>query len=338
MSAEKKLYPLRFCPVEVERSWGKEMYDLADLGVVDSEVASGWLIGDNLSDLMETYIDRVVGDDVYYYYGLQFPVSVRRLQVTGRTPLWVSPDDEIAAERYDALGKAKLWYVTAAGPKARLFLGLEKELTASAFYAGCQDGSLEDSLHVVCPAVGEAFYIAPGTVHAAEDVELMEIAEASLLDIPVFNWGQLPEEDDLGVADALDFLILKAYENPVFTADKPADTEFFTVRRLALEGLLRRFPEEQGSFLVYVCAEGEVSLQAEGMEHILLRKGQCLLVPAEISEVLLTPDSRKAVVLETAVHTAETPDSYINPDAEAFPDGVETLDGEDYFGPKLNID
>ena len=66
MSAEKKLYPLRFCPVEVERSWGKEMYDLADLGVVDSEVASGWLIGDNLSDLMETYIDRVVGDDVYY--------------------------------------------------------------------------------------------------------------------------------------------------------------------------------------------------------------------------------------------------------------------------------
>ena len=323
MEAEKKLYPLRFCPVEVERPWGKEMYDLADLGVVDSEVASGWLIGDNLSDLMETYMDRIVGDDVYYFYGRQFPVSLRRLQVKGRTPLWVSPNDEIAAERYDALGKAKLWYVTAVGPNARLFLGLEKELTASEFYAGCQDGALESSLHVVFPAVGEAFYIAPGTVHAAEDVELLEVSEASLLDIPVFNWGQLPEEDDLGVADALDFLILKTYEKPVFTIDKPADTEFFTVRCLQFDEPLRRFPEQQGSFLVYTCTDGEVSLQAEGMEHILLRKGQSLLVPAEISEVLLTPGSREAAMLETTVHTTETPDSYINPDVEAFPDGEE---------------
>ena len=323
MEAEKKLYPLRFCPVEVERPWGKEMYDLADLGVVDSEVASGWLIGDNLSDLMETYIDRVVGDDVYYYYGRQFPVSVRRLQITGRTPLWVSPDDEIAAERYDALGKAKLWYVAAAGPQAKLFLGFRQDMTASAFYEGSQGGTLKDQLNQVLPAVGEAYYIAPGTVHAAEDVELIEIAEASLLDIPVFHWGQVSEEDDLGIADALDFVILKAYAKNVFTAEKPADTEFFTVRCLPLAEPLRRFPEQQGSFLVYTCTEGEVSLQAEGMEHILLRKGQSLLVPAEISEVVLTPGSREAAVLETTVHTVESPDSYINPDAEAFLDGEE---------------
>ena len=38
MEEEKKLYPLRFAPVAVEHAWGTEVYQLADLGVIDSEM------------------------------------------------------------------------------------------------------------------------------------------------------------------------------------------------------------------------------------------------------------------------------------------------------------
>ena len=321
MEEEKKLYPLRFEPVEVEQPWGKTAYALADLGMIDSEVSSGWLIGDSLSDIMETYIDRVVGDDVYYYYGRQFPLSVTQLQVQGRTPLWVCPPDGIAAQRYDALGKAKLWYVTQAGPRATLYLGLDKTLSATEFYTRCEDGSLPECLHAVVPKAGDCFFIAPGKLHAAEDVEIVEVAEASLLDIPVFRWGEAAGEDELGLADALDFVDLKAFAPKAIAEDDLCDAEALSVRRIRLSGELRTRPEEDGCFRIYTCVKGAASLQAEGLEPLPLRQGQSLLVAAETAEVTLTPSGGPAILLESAVRCVVSPDSYINPEADPFPEG-----------------
>ena len=73
-----------------------------------------------LSEIMEMYMDRVVGEGVFAAYGRQFPVLIKTLNGVRRTPLWVHPDDGIAAERYEFLGKAKLWYVVSARPGAVL--------------------------------------------------------------------------------------------------------------------------------------------------------------------------------------------------------------------------
>ena len=88
---EKKLYPLRFIPVASRRPWGGhdlmkklgkvfvecdedgnekeisideligESWEVADMGVEDSVVKDGWLAGNTLSDLMETYLEKIVG-------------------------------------------------------------------------------------------------------------------------------------------------------------------------------------------------------------------------------------------------------------------------------------
>ena len=344
MEEEKKLYPLRFAPVAVEHAWGTEVYQLADLGVIDSEACSGWLSGDSLSDIMETYIDRVVGDDVYYYYGRQFPVAVRSLQVTGRTPVWVCPDDKVAGERYDALGKAKLWYVTAARPGARVYLGLEKEMTATDLYRACMDGSLGGSLHAETPSVGQWYLIEPGVLHGAEQVDLVEVSEASLLDISVFDWGAFLDSEDLGVVDAMDFIRLQAqdasaaapapqhhHHDEIRPEDRLTDTlaeiEPFTVTRVRLSDALHIYTEQFGSFLAYTCLEGGASVQATldaGMERFHVGKGETLLLPAEMPDFFLVPENRDTVLLETRVQPSQSPDSYINTDAEPF------LEGEDY--------
>ena len=138
---EKKLYPFKFIPVASRRPWGGsalvkelgksfvecdedgnehvigadeligESWELADMGMEDSVLSNGWLAGNTISELMETYLERIVGEDVYNYYGRQFPLLIKFLDINDKLSVQVHPDDEIAEERYDSLGKAEIWYV-----------------------------------------------------------------------------------------------------------------------------------------------------------------------------------------------------------------------------------
>ena len=117
---------MTFKAIEETHPWGKESYRLADLGVYDTQVGNGWLEDNSLDEVMETYMDRVVGDFVFSYTGRLFPVMVRALEVEERLPLTVSPDDEVAGQRYDALGKTKLWYIADARPGSKLYIGFKE--------------------------------------------------------------------------------------------------------------------------------------------------------------------------------------------------------------------
>ena len=99
---------MRFIPVATEYPWGKETIAIADLGVEDSVVAEGWLADNPIGDIMETYLERVVGEGVFGYYGRLFPVAVKFLEINGEMPVHVHPDDEVAEQRYDALGGKEL--------------------------------------------------------------------------------------------------------------------------------------------------------------------------------------------------------------------------------------
>ena len=205
----KKLSPLKFLPDTAEMPWGKVEYMLADLGFVDSVAIEGWLKGNSLSDIMQTYLERVVGETAFEWYGTQFPVLVKQLDVKGRTSLHINPDDETAEQRYDAFGKTALWYVTAAGPDARLFLGFKRPVGADEFYRACADGSVEDLLYSVKPRVGESYLITPGLVHAAADVTLLEVAESSELWFRLHDWGS--EDREMHLEEAFDLLTFDQY-------------------------------------------------------------------------------------------------------------------------------
>ena len=224
MEEEKKLYPFKLVPVEDSAD---VVWHLADLGWPDSMVRNGWLSTNTLSELMEMYMDRIVGESVFAAYGRQFPVSFKTLKGEHRTPLWVHPDDEVAAQRFDFLGKAKLWYVAEARPGAKLFLGFRRDVSAEEFYRACKEGGVEDLLNVLEPKAGDHYFIAPGTVHAAgEGLKVVEIAESSPLDFRLYDWGRPAGEVDpfdaeltLEAAfDFIDFGAWKAASAPVQTA------------------------------------------------------------------------------------------------------------------------
>ena len=47
---------MKFLPDRQEMPWGTVEYMLADLGFVDSVAIEGWLKGNTLSDIMQTYL------------------------------------------------------------------------------------------------------------------------------------------------------------------------------------------------------------------------------------------------------------------------------------------
>lgn len=218
---EKKLYPFKFIPVASRRPWGGhdlvdklgkefvecdeegneieigpdeligESWELADMGIEDSVVTNGWLAGNTIGELMETYLERIVGENVYNYYGRQFPLLLKFLDINDKLSVQVHPDDEIAAERYDSLGKSELWYILDAKPEAKIYMGFKREVTAQEFYDRCNDGTVEELLNVIYPKKGDVLFITPGTVHAADGgILLAEIQESSDMTFRLYDWGR----------------------------------------------------------------------------------------------------------------------------------------------------
>ena len=383
---EKKLYPLKFIPAASITPWGGnaltgrlakrfvevdeqgnesvigedalvgESWEIADMGFQDSVVAEGWLAGNAISELMETYLERIVGETVYNFYGRQFPLLVKILDVKGKLPAQVHPDDDIAAQRYDALGRAKLWYVMDADQDAKIYCGFTREVSAQEFFDRCNNGTVYEILNQITPKKGDVLYVTPGTVHAAEGgLLLAEVQESSDLTFTLCGQGfdQLAEAIDIIDYRAFDFGLYKKGQLwgeeasccPCHTGECDHDHDHgpvetlvespqFNVSKLHLSDPLHIYTDKFESFIVYICIEGAASIQVPAtkesgeayMETYELAKGETVLVPAELPDFYLVPRDRSTVILEAVTRPEEAFDEYIDPNTEAF------LENEDYEG------
>lgn len=391
MKMEKKLYPFKFIPVASKRPWGGdalvkvmgknfvecdeegnevklgadvkigESWELADMGIEDSVVADGWLAGNTISELMETYLERIVGEKVYNYYGRQFPLLIKFLDINDRLSVQVHPDDEVAAERYDSLGKAEIWYVMDAKPGAKIFAGFNKDMTAQELYDRCKNGTVEEVMNVISPRKGDSLLITPGTVHAADGgILIAEIQESSDMTFRLYDWGREfnpATARPLHLEEAIDIIDYRKFDDSLFRKgplwekechchdeechcheDKVAETlaerPEFCATKINLTDPLHIYTDQFESFIVYICVEGAASIQVPSknvneedcMENYEFTKGETILVPADMPDFFLVPRDRSTILLEAVCRPEEGPDAYIDPDTEAF------LEGEDYEG------
>ena len=244
------LYPLKFISIASRRPWGGsalvkklgkhfvecdeegnetvlgedvligESWELADMGMEDSVVAEGWLAGNTISDLMETYLERIVGENVYNYYGRQFPLLIKFLDINEKLSVQVHPDDQVAAERYDSLGKTEIWYVMDAKPGAKVYAGFNRQVSAQEFYDRCHNGTVEEIMNVIYPKAGDAIFVTPGTVHAADGgILIAEIQESSDMTFRLYDWGREfnPETArETHLEEAIDVIDYRAFDSGLY--------------------------------------------------------------------------------------------------------------------------
>ena len=386
---EKKLHPLKFIPVPSRRPWGGsalvnqlgkhfvevdeegnetvlgddvligESWELADMGIEDSVVENGWLAGNTISELMETYLERIVGEDVYNHFGRQFPLLIKFLDINEKLSVQVHPDDEVAAERYDSLGKAEIWYIMDAKPEAKMYCGFNRDTTAQEFYDRCQNGTVDEILNVIYPKKGDVIFITPGTVHAADGgILIAEIQESSDMTFRLYDWGR---EFDPATArkmhldEAIDVINYKAFDpaiyrkGPLWGEESQEEDHMiqnlvecpqFNVSKIKLTDPLHIYTEKFESFIVYICLEGAASIQVPSvkengeayMENYEFKKGETIMVPADMPDFFLVPRDTETLLLEAVTRPAEEVDGYIDPETEAF------LEGEDYEGLEDEVD
>ena len=332
----KKLYPLKFHPQWMPKAWGGEYWDLCGFEDVPSVVSEGFLAENDLPDILETYLGDLVGDEIFDWYNLYFPLLIKRLVVKDRLSVQVHPDDTVAAERFGEFGKTEFWYVLEAEPDARIWMGFKEDTDAGTLYKACQEGTADQLLNAYAPKPGDCFFIPTGTVHAAGGgLKIAEIQEASDMTFRLFDWGREfnpATRRQMHLDEALDSINYRKYDEAACSCHLETDAAaavrkgdgvrvlvndpHFILTSLSLIAPAKVPMTEFKSCVVLQCLAGSLKVEADG-KLFPLSAGETMLIPVSLDDLLLIPDTGGAHLLQ--VHLPQPPkeDVYEGPEPDA---------------------
>ncbi len=318
------LYPLKFNPIFVEKVWGGdrlktvlnkpikspktgESWEISAVQDRISVVKEGYLAENNLQELIEVFMGDLVGDPVYFKYGIEFPVLIKFIDANDILSVQVHPDDMLAKHRHYAYGKNELWYVIDAEPGAEIIIGFKEDMTKEKLLQAIENKTLVNYLNFEKVKPGDVFFIPAGRVHAlGKGVLVAEIQQTSDITYRLYDWDRVGLDGkprELHIDLALDAIDYKAYPNykttyDAFLNDKSLiiDNQYFTINFLEFDKPKEMFYVTIDSFVIYMCIEGEFEIDYGKSEKTKVSKGETVLLPAEFSEVKLLPATKSKIL------------------------------------------
>ncbi|MDR2563705.1 MAG: class I mannose-6-phosphate isomerase [Prevotellaceae bacterium] len=324
-----ELYPLKFKPIYKEKVWGGDKWNLLDRKITSekavgeswelsavkgelSKVSEGFLKGNDIQELIEVYMGDLVGDKVYNRFGIEFPLLFKFINSNEKLSLQVHPDDELALKRHKAYGKTEMWYVVGADEDSPIYVGLSKDgVTGKELVERIKNDSFNQIINVERAKSGDVFFLPAGRVHAiGEGLLIAEIQQTSDITYRIYDWGRendpaTAREMHLDLAmDAIDYRRLQSYrteyEPKTDQIVKLVTCPYFTTNLLDLTRAMERDYSELDSFVVYMCLDGAATIECNGTQT-QMSKGETVLIPAVIPDVIITPDEGKAKFMETYI-------------------------------------
>lgn len=303
-----ELYPLKFKPVFHQKIWGGskirtslgldytplpncgEAWILSGVEENQSLVENGFLAGNKLNELVEIYMGDLIGEQVYQVFGNEFPLLIKILDTNQWLSIQVHPDDELAQERHQSMGKTEMWYVLEAEEGAELIAGFNKKLNKESYRKILDEKKLPSVMNFEQVSAGDVFYIPSGRVHAlGPGILLVEIQQTSDITYRMYDWDRIGIDGtmralhtDLAV-EAIDFEMQENYRTD-YEINKNQTTPviqspYFNTNIISLDQPLRKDYEELDSFVIYVCVEGSFQLNSD-RNSILVNRGEAILIPA----------------------------------------------------------
>lgn len=325
---EQSLYPLKFKPICKDKIWGGkklkeefgkncatdatgESWEISGVEGDVSVVSEGFLHGNALDELIEIYMGDLVGDKVYEKFGTYFPLLIKFIHSTDFLSVQVHPDDEYAMEHEGAFGKTEMWYVLDAEEDAELISGFSRDVDRDLFLENLDKGTLKEILNFEKVQAGDVFFIPSKRVHSiGSGIVLTEIQQTSDTTYRIYDWDRKDKDGnarELHLDRALEVMdyqkrddIRTVYDRIPNSTASLVDCQYFTTSRIEFEHPVDKDFNLIDSFVIYICTEGELLINYKGGSAVSLRKGETVLVPAEIKEVSLLP-KQKSVLLEVYV-------------------------------------
>jgi mannose-6-phosphate isomerase len=325
------LYPLKFEPILKDKIWGGnilmarygkkadpsrlvgESWELSAMQGDLSVVSNGFLAGNNIEELVEVYMGDLTGDSVFEKYGNEFPLLIKFIESRMDLSIQVHPDDEMARERHNANGKTEMWYILENEEYSKIYTGFSKPVTKEEFIKALKHRKITGLMNVEKAVTGDTFFTPPGRLHSiGKGTVLVEIQRTSDITYRIYDWDRTDEtgkkrELHTGLAlEAIDFTAAgknKIIKTPVLNrTENLAECEFFVTNIIHFNKSIEKdyFPVD--SFVIYICTEGAFRIHWENRSDTVT-KGETVLLPAMISDVILEPVP-EAKVLEV----------YISPD------------------------
>ena len=317
------LYPFRFTPQLFHKIWGGhtiekwyehvpadyenvgEAWVMSDVEKYPTEVSNGAYAGDSLQDLLEVYMDELVGEKVYEVFGNHFPLLLKFIDATDDLSIQVHPDDEYALEHEKSLGKTEMWYVLPSKGEAAIYLGWKQQMNVSLIHAAIQDGSLADYLREYKVHEGDVAYIPSGTVHAMrKDTIVAEIQENSDITYRLYDYNRVGNDGKkrpLKLDKALKVMDFSSKTEASCMPTAPRidgvvnlkQCPYFTANLLSPTKPIQRDYAPLDSFVAYMCVEGAATVTALDCETedktVAIKKGEAVLIPASLNDIRIDP-------------------------------------------------
>lgn len=315
-----KLYPLQFQPILKDRIWGGtklqsvlnkpittettgESWELSSVPNDVSVVVNGALKGKNLNAIIELFPEALLGSEVVKQFGKQFPLLFKFIDAKEDLSIQLHPNDELAQKRHNSFGKTEMWYVMQADKGSRLVVGFKNDSSKDEYVGKLTNKELLSLLNEIEVHEGDIFFLETGTIHAiGGGIVLAEIQQTSDVTYRLYDWDRVDANGkgrelhtDLAL-DAINFNTTKAkinYESKINHSNKAVHCDFFKTNVIPLEGNMN-WKAHKGSFTVFMCTQGEFTLEVENTSYSY-KMGDTVLLPASIEK---TKISGKANLLE----------------------------------------
>ena len=310
-----KLYPLKFKPIFKEKIWGGEKIrsalglDFSPLancgeawiisGVPGSEtrVSNGFLKGNNLNELIEVFMDDLLGEKSFEKNQNEFPILVKFIDSNDWLSMQVHPDDKLATKRKLGNGKTEMWYIVEAEQNAELISGFSKQVDQKTYLKYLHDKRLKEILNIEKVRNDDVFYIPSGRIHAlGPGILLAEIQQTSDITYRIYDWdrvdgqGKSRELHIEAALEAIDFKVYDSYRtNYQRKQNKTSnliDCPYFVTNLLDLNQTIEKDYSALDSFVIYIVIKGSAIIQGGSAEE-RVKSGETVLIPAVMEKIMI---------------------------------------------------
>lgn len=317
---QMKAYPIKFVPILKERIWGGEKlmntfqkkstksnigesWEISDVKGDVSIVANGSLKGKSLKELIKTYKEDFVGKKVYKKFGEDFPILIKFIDAKTPLSIQVHPSNDLAKERHNSFGKNEMWYIMDVDKEAEIIVGFSKKVDKNEYETALNNGKVLDILNSEKIKTGDTFYIPTGRVHAiGAGTVLAEIQQTSDITYRIYDYeredanGNQRELHTELALDAIDYSISDSYKTDYDLVKNQSSrlvhSPYFKTNIIDLNSSLEKNYSTLGSFLIYMCVDGQFSITCDNNTTIV-NKGETVLLPAITQKIELKSENAK---------------------------------------------